>query len=1028
MRFSGGRQYPLEQYGDMLRGYMTSSSDHLSGIIRGMSQAVVAFDRVGSVIAWNAAAERIFDALTAPAAAATLASLAGDDAGARHAFDGALAGRSGEIRVARGGLADCLPTVDGTGAVIGAHWIFRTSEQPDVQNRDLAILREALNTMDDALSIYDGEDRFVFGNQRFFEMYPFLLERGNIVGHGFEDLMRFSLSRDASMSQEQRDAYIQRRLDARRARTPIPVRQVPDGRWYMIKENYSPGGLTVTARMDITARKEMEIALASTSAVLQATLDALPNPLIAFDRSNLLLAWNRGFEKLVEMNADELEVGRSLTGVAKDVMRRVPSTQTGIKRMFRAIRDRVGVEFEWQHEGGDLFEVTGRPMQEGGYLSMWRDVTVERRAEARLFDAIETMAAGFALFDRQDRLVVSNRQYKALYDLPQEAIDERWTFEDIIRFTLAQGGLPEAEGREEEWVAERLHRHLNPPQTAFLQPISDGRTFLVSERRTREGGIVGTRSDITERVKAEAELRKLAEELDEARRRAEDAGAAKSRFLAMMSHELRTPMTGLMGMIELLSRTSLDRDQTDFIDVMRNSADTLLALLNDILDYSKLEAGKIQLEEIPFSPAGLVEDVIRLFQNTADSKRIDLTSEVDPQMPAWLVGDPLRLKQILSNLVSNALKFTNEGSVRVSLSAKERSDGRLEVVGAVTDTGIGIPAEVQGRLFAAFEQGAANTSRQFGGTGLGLSICKRLVEGMDGEICVDSRPGSGSTFSFVVTMRASERPAQEPGADGEPSDQASPIHILLAEDNDVNRMLVSRMLAKAGHRIDEAADGEEAVQAARRQVYDLVLMDMQMPVKDGPQATIEIRAMGGERARMPIVALTADAIPEHREAYLSAGLDDVLLKPVDWDALNRTILWASQRRRPGRPFRTAESEEEMPAFDPARVRAAVGSLPPVRAVEMIELVPQEALRQLARLERAVAAEDIVLTRELAHTIKGLAANFGAVRMERSAARVLDAGMDFGQAVKCMPDLRRAVSATREALPAVIAKFEAVAKD
>lgn len=1040
---------------------MVGASDHLSGIVRGLSQAVVAFDRTGTAVAWNPSAEAAFEGLATRQSGdpVLIETLAADGTAARAAFEAALRGDQSSVVIDSDGTqAQCMATRDDAGTVIGASWIVASpaDRETDKVRQELHVMRDALDTMDDALSIYDGDDRFVFGNEQFFQMYPFLLDRGDIIGHDFEDLLRFSLARDLSLTEAEREAYVQGRLEARRDRLPIPERQVPDGTWYLVKENYSPSGLTVTTRLDITRRKQAERTLAATSAVLQAILDTMPNPLVAFDRDNYLIAWNRGFESLVHLTGEQLQVGRSLVGVAKDAIRRLPSTEIGIKRMFRAISQRSVVEFEWQREGMDVYFVTGRPMPEGGYLSMWRDVTLERRAQAlatttqaRLLDAIETMPEGFVLFDRDDRLVLSNAQYKELYDLPQEAIDQCWSFERLVRYSIDRGHFPEAKGREDEWVAERLRQHLDPPKSAFLQPLSDGRTFLVSENKTREGGIVGMRSDITDRIEAETalrkardtlagqtrSLRKLAEEIDVARRRAEDADAAKSRFLAMMSHELRTPMTGLMGMIELLSRTRLDSDQTSFIDIMRNSADTLLALLNDILDYSKLEAGKIQLEEIPFSPSKILDDVIRLFKIPATAKGIGIEGTIDERVPPWLLGDPLRLKQILSNLVSNGLKFTNEGSVSVALTVGEtqgETQGeQVEIRGSVRDTGIGIPPEIQGQLFAAFEQGAANTSRRFGGTGLGLSICRRLVEGMAGSISLESQAGVGSTFTFTVLMQTAEKPDVKEEADVVAED-AAPIHILLAEDNEVNRMLVSRMLAKAGHRVDEAEDGAQAVEAARRRVYDLVLMDMQMPVMDGAEATTEIRAMGGDRAEMPIVALTADAIPEHRHGYIAAGLDDVLLKPVDWNALNRTILWASRRRRGDvsvdDSLDIGEEILAVPAFDRARVRAAVGSLPPARAAEMIALVPQEAMRQLAQLETAFAAGDINLIRQGAHSMKGLAANFGAVRMERAASRIHEAGQELDKLTDCMADLRRAVTATREQAPEVIAEYEAATKD
>lgn len=784
------------------------------------------------------------------------------------------------------------------------------------------------------------------------------------------------------------------------------------------------------------------------SGMLQSILDTMPNPLISFDRQNRLVAWNQAFERLVRLEAGVLQRGRSLIGVAKDVIRRVPSTEVGIKRMFRAIRGGEAVEFEWQREGESIFFVIGRPMSDGGYLSMWRDVTAERRAQAmmsaaqqRLVDAIETMSEGFALFDERDRLVLSNDKYKETYDLPQAAIDDAWTFEQLVRYSISQKHFPEAIGREEDWVAERVHKHLNPPDGSYLQPLWDGRTLLVVENRTREGGVVGIRADITDRIQAETalrttrdalteqteSLRQLAAEIDEARRRAEEADAAKSRFLAMMSHELRTPMTGLLGMIELLSRTTLDGEQSGFIRIMRDSAETLLALLNDILDYSKLEAGKVQLEEIPFSSRRVLEEVLRLFQIPASSKGLSLSGGAEDSVPDWLLGDPLRLKQILSNLVSNAIKFTNEGSVHISLSAGEIRDDRLELLGTVTDTGIGIPPEVQAKLFAAFEQGGTSMSRRFGGTGLGLSICKRLIEGMDGWIEVDSTPSAGSTFRFCVVMHATDAPAtQETEADvGTVAELTRPIHILLAEDNDVNRMLVSRMLAQAGHRIDEVVDGAAAVAAARRRSYDLVLMDMQMPVMDGTEATAAIRAMGGDRAEMPIVALTADAVPEHRAGYLQAGLDEVLLKPIDWAALNRTIarvgskIWTESESPPAAPER-----EEVPVFDRARVRAAVGTLPPARAVEMIALVPQEAERQFAAFEDAVATGDSKAAGRIAHTLKGLAANFGAAQLELCASRAQKA-METPEGLSAAgEELRVAVAMTKEAAPEIIAEYSA----
>jgi len=966
------------------------------------------------------------------------------------AFEARILRPSGEIRrVMSQGVVETGPT----GNAVAITGVFQdVTEQMDreaaIAARDRAnrILRQAIDAIDDAISIYDEEDRFVLANHKYFDLYPYLRETPDLPGKTFEDVLRISLAHQVVQSGNALDdpeGYVARRMEDRRRGRGMPDRQHSDGRWYLIKENKSVGGYTITTRMDITDRKVVEQKLANTSLVLQAILDTMPSPLVAFDRGNRLVAWNSGFADLVRIDPAKLLRGRPLVGLSKEILRLTPSTEAGIKRMFRAIRSQESVEFEWRRDDDQIFFVTGRPVADGGYLSMWRNVTAERRAQAmiretqqRLIDAIETMSEAFALFDKNDVLVLCNSRYQTIYPESERYINIGATFEEIVYAAVRSGYFPEAVGREDEWAEERLSVHRNPLGHPIEQPLADGRVLLISDYRTKEGGTVSLRADITERIRTENELRSardglveqarslraLADEIDAARRRAEEAGEAKSRFLATMSHELRTPMTGLLGMIELLSRTDLDDDQRGSVRTMRSSAETLLALLNDILDFSKLEAGKVQLEAIPFSPSRVMRDVIQLFQGQSSKKGLILKSELDPSLPLVLTGDPLRLKQILSNLISNAIKFTADGSIVVRLASESCPGDMLRITGSVTDTGQGISPEVQDDLFRAFEQGDTSTTRRFGGTGLGLAICRRLVEGMGGEISVESRLGEGATFRFSVLM-APARNVTLPSEDDEAAasmgnalmTRMPPVRILLAEDNDVNRMLISKILAQSGHRVTEAVDGLEALEAVRRGTYDLVLMDMQMPVMDGLEATRAIRALPPPGNATPVVALTADALAEHRERYLGAGVDEVLTKPVDWRQLDRTMLRMlglseapDGPRPPVQPERAAPIDS-LPAFDRDRLHEAVGSLPPKRAASMVLLVPEEARLRADDLVAAIETGDLPAARRAAHTIKGLAANFGATRLQ-AAAMVAEAACGSVEALRAvLPVMLEAVA-------------------
>jgi signal transduction histidine kinase/ActR/RegA family two-component response regulator len=363
--------------------------------------------------------------------------------------------------------------------------------------------------------------------------------------------------------------------------------------------------------------------------------------------------------------------------------------------------------------------------------------------------------------------------------------------------------------------------------------------------------------------------------LDKARRAAIASAEAKSAFLANMSHEIRTPMNGVLGMLDVVLGGTLDPAQRKNLTVARQAAGTLLTLLDDVLDVSKLEAGGIVLDSKPCAPAALLENAATLFRPAADAKGVILEVTAPATLPQAVEVDPLRLTQIVSNLLSNAVKFTAQGTIRLDALYE---DGRLLV--SISDTGIGIDEDVLGEVFDRFRQAEAGTVRQFGGSGLGLSICRELVTLMGGEISASSVKGQGSRFAFAIPAPAAALPAEPEITALQP---ARPLSILVAEDNEVNRMVVTAFLDSLGHRHTLAADGRQAVEAAQLGAFDLVLMDVSMPVMDGFSAARAIRAQGG--AGLPILALTAHVTPDIETRCKEAGMDGVLHKPITRDAL-----------------------------------------------------------------------------------------------------------------------------------------------
>jgi PAS domain S-box-containing protein len=741
---------------------------------------------------------------------------------------------------------------------------------------------------------------------------------------------------------------------------------------------------------DVTERRRAEEALHRDALVLANVSDSV----IATDLEGTITFWNEGATRLFGWTTAEM-VGRPYAD-------RFPEPdRSWIAEQIRSRAAAAGAGAEWVGEYYDrrkdgsrvwvdarvrrVTDAAGRPQ---GIIGLARDITERKQAEEalrvandRLDLAVRSSNIGFWEVDMPDgirlhgRFTAINFWEQLGYDGVESPLDIPASMaavhpDDLERTNRALEAYLSGDTGECEIESRLLHQG-----GTYRWMLTRG--VAVRDPTGKPVRFIGTVQDITERKRLEAELRR-------AKEAAEAANRAKDEFLANVSHEIRTPFGAILGMTELVLDTALTDDQRQCLTTARSAAESLLGLVEDLLDFEKIVAGKFQLDPADFSLRATLGDAVRTLGVRARTKGLELACDVHPDAPDDLVGDAGRLRQVLLNLLGNAIKFTKEGQVAVRVEAADgaASEGEAVLRFAVADTGIGIPPEGRERIFRAFEQADSSTTRRYGGTGLGLAIAARLVGLMGGAIGVESEPGRGSTFSFTARFgrqphpseQAVARPSDSVHEAAEPAPVVESPRILVAEDSEFNSRHIERLLGRRGHPVRVATDGREALDLVGKAAFDLLLLDLHMPELDGFQVVKAIRererATGGH---LPVIALTARARKEDRDHCLAAGMDDYLSKPVRADELFAAIDRVVAAHPVPRPTRQ-ESEDPIRLLDPVVLLETCGD-------------DEEGLRELCRDFRAFAPARLAAVhdalragdgpglREAAHKLRGLLSAF-----------------------------------------------------
>ena len=936
-------------------------------------------------------------------------------------------------------------------------------------------LADAIATIPNGLVLFDAEDRLIVANDRFRQFYPGIADI-TVPGVGVAEMLE-TAARLGGVSTGGRDVadWLAARLAARKnPGEPVETR-LPDGRWIMIGERRTREGGLAGIYTDITDLKEREreldVARAAAEAASERLADAiasLPNGFVLFDADDRLIVANDRMREFYPSVADITVPGASARELAEALARRgaVSTGGLGVEEWVDArlaARRTPGGPVETRLPDGRWLMVGEQRTREGGIAGVYTDITELKAREAALEAANAGIAAGRAmlqtivdnmtdvviLYEPDGRWSFVNARLFDLHGTTVEALKQLPTLRDLVRFQVRRGDLgpvpADIEADVDRRIAE-IHAGLAP----YQRRLGSGRDVEFRWVRLPGGALLSVHRDITELKRREAEI-------ERARDEAEAANRAKTTFLATMSHEIRTPMNGVLGMMDVLEAEidgvdPVARRRT--LATMRESAGTLLRIIDDILDFSKIEAGGLELEAAEFSLSRLVEGAVEAMRPQGARKRLDLVAAVAPGSADALVGDAERLRQIVFNLLGNAVKFTERGGVMLKARTEPLGEARTRVILSVEDTGVGMTEAEMARLFEPFAQADSSTTRRYGGTGLGLSIVRRLARAMGGDATVASIAGAGSTFTVTVDLMAAPEPkaagagmaaslpavsslrARTPtlpregrGSDDARTATTTADAVLVVDDHPVNREVLTRQLEILGIAADTAVDGHDGLATWRRGAYALVLADVHMPGLDGFGMTAAIRALeaGEARPRTPIVAVTANAMAGEDERCRAAGMDGYLAKPVSLDRLRATLAaWLPAERSPApaatppagdAPGHAAEASPgdaggQLAVLDRSVLQAFYGD--DVAAIADLHARFLDTARA-ARVEigTALAARDASLAATIAHRLKGSALAIGAQATADAADRLERAGK-AGDVAGCEAALAALVTAVTDA--------------
>ena len=808
----------------------------------------------------------------------------------------------------------------------------------------------------------------------------------------------------------------------RRYRSGEPV-LIPfgDDRWARLLMRPTGDGRWTLLATDVTEQRqrqrELEDALASATESrtrLIAAMETMAGGIAFLDAGERLELCNEAFKRFVNDDPLMCSPGVTLESACRRGAQMLPpeTREKAVRDVL--VRYRAG-DYVLVPFGDDRWaRMEMRRSGDGRTTLLATDVTEQRQRQRELEQALEaatearsklvaamgSMADGIAFFDADDRLELCNDAYKRFMGDNPELFRQGVALSNAVVIAASAGAVPA--DQTAEWIANTLLNVRTGDPILFrfgkgqwaraLARSIDGRTTLLV-------------TDITEQRRRQRELERALELAESARAESDAANQAKSTFLATMSHEIRTPMNGVVGMIEVLGRERLNDDQRDLVHTMRDSAGAVLRLLDDLLDFSKIEAGRIDLESAAFSLSSVVERAADNFRAAATAKGVSLNVAMSPGSADALIGDPTRVRQIVANLIGNAVKFTERGAVIVRVLTRPLGEGSTEVEIAVSDTGIGMDEMQLAGLFRPFAQADSGTTRRYGGTGLGLSIVRRLAHLMDGDVTVQSAPGAGSTFTVTLVLQAA--PADSPLAELQAQSGAaagsmppapaisSRARVLVVDDHPINLKVALRQLASLGVAADTAADGREGLERWRAGNYALVLADVHMPDMDGFEMTALIRAEEMRRGlpRTPIVASTANAMKGEDERCRAAGMDGYLAKPVESERLRAVIeRWLPAEDQPPEPIDGAAGTAGVD--DAILDRAVLASWSGGDAAferDVIDTFSDELEKSERDIDAAMRAGDLARVARAAHRLKGSALQIGAQRAGAAALALEEAG-------------------------------------